>query len=485
MRLRALLTLSIVAASAVYSSSQAQSLTPGNLVVTRVGDGVAAPTNAANPVFVDQYTTSGTYVNTITIPTTASGANLPCTNSGTATSELSLNLSGDRRYLTFGGYDATVGTTGVASSTVPRVCARVAMDGSVDTSTQLGTLYSGNNLRSVWTSNGTDFWCVGATSGIVYSPLGGAGALVVCNTTTNNRVINSNGTDIYYMTGAGTRGFYKIPGFPTTSGQTSTNQFPTGTSSSPYDFIMVDANDIYIADDAAGLQKWVNTGGTWSVAYTMTAGAAFVRSLAYDGTNIYAVTTDDRIVVTQDTGSGFNSFATIATAGTNTHLRGIKYLPAGSQQTVHASGVTVTSGTLVSGGLSQLQDADGQYLVAKPSLLNHGFIVAGPVQVVVTGTAPTGTASALKFNGISHASRLGVGQTIELYDYQAGAYVAVDTRALSTSDQTVEINASNPARFVNRTTHEVRARLTYNPMATVNSLNWSISIDQTVWTITP
>lgn len=478
-------SLPILAALAISGVANAQALNGGNLVVTRVGDGSAVPTNAANPVFIDQYTTSGTLVSSISIPTTPSGANLPCTNSGTATSELSLNLSADHRFLTFGGYDATVGTTSVASSTVPRVVARVGMDGSVDTTTQLGTLYSGNNIRSVWTTDGTQFWVAGANGGIVYSPLGGAGALIISNTSVNNRVINSDGADLYFMTGAGaTRGFFKIAGLPTTSGNTALNQIATGQTSSPYDFIVKDANDIYIADDTLGLQKWVNNGGTWSVAYTVTAGAAFVRSLATDGTNIFAVTTDDRIVETQDTGSGFAPFTTVATAATNTHLRGIKYLPA-TQQTVHASSVAVTSGTLVSGGLAEVQEADAQYLVATPSVLNHGFIVSGPVQVIVTGTAPTGGASVLKFKGISHASRAGVGQTIELFDYVAGAYVAVDTRALSPSDQTVEINASNPSRFVDPSSHEVRARLTYKPMATVNSLNWSISIDQTAWTITP
>src|SRR6266705_537597 len=61
--------------------------TSGNLVVYRVGTGSGALASSATAVFLDEYTTAGTFVQTIAMPTTDSGANQTLTASGTATSE--------------------------------------------------------------------------------------------------------------------------------------------------------------------------------------------------------------------------------------------------------------------------------------------------------------------------------------------------------------------------------------------------------------
>lgn len=61
--------------------------TPGNLVIYRVGDGANTLTNTGNAVFLDEYTTAGVLVQSVPMPTTASGSNVPFIASGTATSE--------------------------------------------------------------------------------------------------------------------------------------------------------------------------------------------------------------------------------------------------------------------------------------------------------------------------------------------------------------------------------------------------------------
>src|SRR5207302_328024 len=69
-------------------------------------------------------------------------------------------------------------------------------------------------------------------------------------------------------------------GLPTTGGQTSTELpgFPTSTTGhSPYEFIFKDASTVYVADDGTtanggGLQKWTLSGGTWTLAYTLSPG---------------------------------------------------------------------------------------------------------------------------------------------------------------------------------------------------------------------
>jgi hypothetical protein len=56
---------------AVTAALQASPISPGDLVVYRVGDGAAGLLNTGAAVFVDEYTTTGTLVQSIPLPTTA------------------------------------------------------------------------------------------------------------------------------------------------------------------------------------------------------------------------------------------------------------------------------------------------------------------------------------------------------------------------------------------------------------------------------
>ena len=58
--------------------------TPGNLAVLRVGDGAAALTSAGTAVFIDEYTTTGSLVQSLAIPANGSPQLVV---SGTASSE--------------------------------------------------------------------------------------------------------------------------------------------------------------------------------------------------------------------------------------------------------------------------------------------------------------------------------------------------------------------------------------------------------------
>ena len=49
--------------------------TPGNIVIYRVGDGTSSLVNTGNAVFLDEYTPSGTLVQSIALPTADSGTN--------------------------------------------------------------------------------------------------------------------------------------------------------------------------------------------------------------------------------------------------------------------------------------------------------------------------------------------------------------------------------------------------------------------------
>src|SRR5205085_4241165 len=158
----------LVAVFAFAATIHGAAFTPGNLVIYRMNDGAAALSANGTPVFLDEYTTGGTLVQSIAVPTTTVGAQHRLVCSGTATSEGWLTRSADGQYVVFPGYDAAVGTASIATSTsatVPRVIGRVAANGTLDTSTALTDAISGGNPRGAASTNGTDLWISGTSSG--------------------------------------------------------------------------------------------------------------------------------------------------------------------------------------------------------------------------------------------------------------------------------------------------------------------------------
>src|SRR4051812_49075020 len=81
----------------------AQPVVPGDLIIYRVGDGAAALSTAAAAVFLDEYTPAGTFVRSITVPSTGSSAQ---TATGNSTTEGIISRSQDGSHLIFTGYRA-------------------------------------------------------------------------------------------------------------------------------------------------------------------------------------------------------------------------------------------------------------------------------------------------------------------------------------------------------------------------------------------
>ncbi len=270
--------------------------TPGNLVVSRVGNGTTALSNDASLVQLVEYTKTGMatgYV--VSMPVTSNGLNRACTNSGTSTSEGSLNLSVDGRYLLLGGYDAALGTANVATSnTNPnRVVARVDRNGLVNTvtnfisnSTTASAAYYQGSIRSVASVDGSAFWVSGNESsgsngGIRYIALnnGNATGTQISTTTTNTRHIGIFNGQLYTTantTSPSLRMASVGTGLPTTTGQliANLNGF-TNTAIGPYGFIFFDRDPLVAGVDLlyvvglgvttdAGLLKYSYDGTTWT-----------------------------------------------------------------------------------------------------------------------------------------------------------------------------------------------------------------------------
>lgn len=310
--------------------------TSGNLVVVNV--------NSSNVVSVLEYTTGGTLVQTISIPST--GATTALTISSSGSSEGALARSSNGQYLGFAGY-----RTGTNGSGTDRVIARVNPDGTVSTATAIPNSegFGANNIRgAIFSDDGNTYWAVGAgTGGGIRKGTFAAtsGSTQISTTITNIRTVHIFNGQLYIASNQSNfSGICKVgTGLLTTSGQTISllSGFPTGSGPSPFAFAINSAGTVaYVADDrattAGGIQKWTLSGGAWSLAGTFNpATGVLFRGLTVDwsGTNpvIYATTTEattNKIVKFTDDGSSYTpTLTTIATAAANNVFKGVAFAP--------------------------------------------------------------------------------------------------------------------------------------------------------------
>jgi hypothetical protein len=211
---------------------------PGDLVVAVEGNGsntaamysgnsgTSAGTyldNQAAPLTLYQYALNGTSSvsanGMLVLPqTTVAGGNYAVSGEYGSSSEGTLQLSGNGQYLTIMGYgvnaqtynstlDLNGGGTALAQSNnspatgttnnIPRVIALIGSNGTVNSTTALSNVFNGNNPRSVYTTNGSNFYISGQgnddlTGGVFYvSGLGATSATPITGADTNSK---SNGT---------------------------------------------------------------------------------------------------------------------------------------------------------------------------------------------------------------------------------------------------------------------------------------------------
>lgn len=349
----------MAAITAIYSSDAlaqlVQPFTSGNLAICRVGDGINSEVNNGSPVFLDEYTTNGSLVQSVPLPTSKNGSQWQLLLSGVASSEGGLNQSLDGRYLLTQGYGTNAGgasLSGTTSTNVPRVIARVDGYGNIDTSTALTNWTSGNNPRSVISLDGSAFWGAGG-AGVVYAPFGYTNAVALTNK--NARVIgiftNSSGNQQIYISSSsgGTLLATVGTGLPTTINQAVANIPGTLTVASPYGFVFATLNGgatpdtLYVADDTAstgGLIKYALVGGNWTAKGTNLLGTS-IRGLTatISGTTVtlYATTggsgaTGGGTLYKYVDTAGYNAAPsgtsnTLATAANNMAFRGVAFAP--------------------------------------------------------------------------------------------------------------------------------------------------------------
>lgn len=352
----------------IGSSSNAADLV-SNVIVERIGNGSTALSSASAAIAVQEYSTSGTLLQTLTNPFL--GTNL-LTDSGSATSNGYLNTYG--AYVAVPGLNVATGTASAAGLNVKAVNilgidANVARRVEFPTGGPSGTPpspFSGNNFRSVIATSANTFYATGTSSG---TPLtggawyyNGTDFVQVSSTQNNLRNVEIYGGQLYASSAAAN--FVGISsvgtGLPTAPGATTSLTISTGTGSSPYGFVIFDTNGdgspdrAYIADDrtsaGGGIQRWdLNASSVWVNTYallfntsngTLTTstgtGIVAIRGLtgvwdAFSGTAaLYATTTEttnNRLVSLLDSGPAPTRFVTMALAGSNNVFRGVDFSP--------------------------------------------------------------------------------------------------------------------------------------------------------------
>ena len=432
----------------VTGAHTSSAFTPGNLVIYRAGDGSGSLTNTGNPVFLDEYTTAGAFVQSVALPTVVNGSNKRLIASGVSSSEGLLTRSADGSYLLATGYDAALGgavnLTTSTSASINRVIARVSGSATIDTTTALTDASTGASVRSAISTTGTDLWIDGGAGGIRYTTLGSTTSTQLSTTVTNLRQTNIFAGQLYVSDSSGTavRLGTVGSGTPTTSGQTITNLPGFPTAGSPYAFFFADLNagvsgldTVYVADDTngagGGITKYSLVSGSWTSNGTVGTASDAYRGLtgSVSGTTVTLYTTrkggtgatGGGELATLTDASGYNGAFTgtpmlLATAAANTAFRGVAFAPnptstnpsgvgAANPSTVAPGGmtlltVTVTPGTNpASTGLAVTADLSMIGLSASQTFLDDGMngdATAGDNIFSYQATVAPATTSGLK-----------------------------------------------------------------------------------------
>lgn len=327
------------------------------LLVTHVGDGMAALSSAATQMVVRKFKLDGNELKVdnfpLTLPLAANGNNQILTVAGSATSEGHITASGDGKYAVVVGYAAAVGTAAVAgtkSMATNRVVGRIDTKGNVDTSTRTDTAFDAANIRSAATDDGTRFWATGSSGGVQLLPFGKLDpGTQILGTPANTRVTNIFGGQLFVTSGSAnyTTVMSVGMGLPTMGGQMAgIGMGLTTVGAGPYNYAFFDLDgnvagldNLYLTDDrvpgsGGGIQHWTFDGAKWTLAATLNGGLAVgIRGLAASVSNkvvtLYATTAEaaaNSLVSIVD--QGMNPMATVlATAPANTAYRAVCFAP--------------------------------------------------------------------------------------------------------------------------------------------------------------
>ncbi len=365
----------------------AAAFTAGNIVIYRTGDGTQNLTNTGNSVFLDEYTQARTRVQSIIMPTKWYGANAPLITDGGGFAQGLITRSQDGRFIMLTGFGATLGQftnfsifSSFASNEAPRVVGLVDGFGNINTTTTLTNTLAEEEIRSAASTDGTNFWVGGATTGIKATTRGSALSVQVENSQTNIRQINIYSNQLYYTTSTGIRDTTNNPLPTLTNALVAILPGTLTNGTAPFGFAFFNLtggstpDTLYVAE---GTITWGSEGPGSVLKYSL-VGTNWVNSGSIGAGNAEGL-------------AGFNDNAGvhlfITTGGTETpNASGILY------PYLDPSGYKGNPGTNGDGG-----DANpGSVLIAPNGVSPSTFNVRGVAMVPQGGESPTNAAFANK-----------------------------------------------------------------------------------------
>jgi hypothetical protein len=398
-QIRSLVALVAVAALAFHVNCARAAAFSGGVVIERIGgdadfmSGATQAAGTATPIFLDEFSLStGNRIQTIALPTTdpdGAGAQHQITENGNSSNIGFVQRSADGHYLVALGYAVDAGGTGLvgSSTTNNRIIARIAPNGTVDTSTGYTDANSVDvNLagtpRSATSVDGSSFYFItaNATSGMRLLPSFGSvvdTTLRVGGTNSTGRVVSIYGGRLFFSSSANnslTSVTNASGGLPTTDDPNNikTPLLALSDNSNPEAFVLLDRDPnisfdgtgldtLYFANlntidtsntnptgssNTGGIQKFTFDGTSWNQQITYNSGLSFdntvplfggINGLTFagvDGSNnpiLYATTAarasvGNALVKLVDSGAS-SAFSVVATAPVNTVFRGIALAP--------------------------------------------------------------------------------------------------------------------------------------------------------------
>lgn len=326
--------VAVVIGVATSSPVIAAPITPGNLVIYRVGDGVSgALSSLGTAVFLDEYTTAGTLVQTIPVPTSGASQMVAV---GNASTEGIISRSQDGSKLVFMGYRSGTGVnpSGPSPTFNPRVIGTLDVAGTLGTSLAV-TDMTNATPRSATTVDGSAYWLATSTA-VRYVPTPTVSSTSVVIDARNSRQVNLDSNVLYASNGstavtAKVQSYGTLP--TTTTTPTAVVTLPSADAVNGFTLLDLDAgiagpDTLYsLVTTTSQLLKHSFNGTSWVLTGSTPSPAANLTGMNVGGLATLYLTTGSRLQVLNDT-NGFNapiagSIVDLATASTNTAFRGV------------------------------------------------------------------------------------------------------------------------------------------------------------------
>lgn len=320
-------------------AAQAASVTPGNLVIYRVGDGSASLANTATSVFLDEYTPLGLFVQSFTMATSGGSA---LTAVGNATTEGILSLSRTGGRVIFTGYRADSGSanpSGTLPANNPRVIGTLAWNaGTYDTS--IGVTDATGTIRSATSTDGSSLFYAGTSGSVRYVGAPGAASTSVVIDARNSRQVLLNGFELLASNGS-TAVANKVQSYgllptgitvPAPVVTLATTDAVNGFALFDINASVAGADTLYALSTVESLlRKYTFDGSAWTASGSLSTTAANVAGVVSGSdVSLFLTTAGSLLGLTDTSGYGgtlAGSLTTLGTAGLNTAFRGIVVVP--------------------------------------------------------------------------------------------------------------------------------------------------------------